>query len=486
MTPASVGVARGILRNAAALFLVGLFAKGAGLVIAILVARFLGADDMGLFALLFSVAILLETFISLGMSDSLVRDVAARPTEAANLYRSALRLVVRVSLVPAAVLALAAWLVADSGAARASLVVIAAGAPISGAFVISQAVLQGTERVVLLTWVAFLARLVSLVLLGVALYRGAGIEAAFASRLLFEGLAVAVFCPILSRGRQARLDHPASSMLKRSAPFAVSLVVRDLIVRLPSFVLPGAIGFGPAGIFDSANRIRSTLGMTMSATIVGLMPSFARSLGQANSGAGGLVAFSVKYMCIAMAAVATVIALMSDWIINLFFGAAFAEASLPLQILAWAQVLVAVDAVLQQAMLASGAAYPAIRHSAAGIAVQLGFMLLLVTPFGLPGAALAIVLSSASTLALDLRFVVKRVTAFPVARFAAVPLAAAALVAVTLQFAGGQPVWVRLLVAATGWGVALAFFRLLPGEELRFIRELAFSRGAKKTAVIQK
>ncbi len=61
MTSSSIGLARGILRNAGGLFLVGMFAKGMGLVIAVLVARFLGADAMGLFALLFSIAMLLFT-----------------------------------------------------------------------------------------------------------------------------------------------------------------------------------------------------------------------------------------------------------------------------------------------------------------------------------------------------------------------------------------------------------------------------------------
>ena len=84
MTSGSVGLARGILRNAGGLFLVGVFAKGMGLVIAVLVARFLGPDAMGLFALLFSVAMLLETFISIGLSDSLVRDVALDPRPGAE------------------------------------------------------------------------------------------------------------------------------------------------------------------------------------------------------------------------------------------------------------------------------------------------------------------------------------------------------------------------------------------------------------------
>jgi O-antigen/teichoic acid export membrane protein len=474
MTPASLGVARGILRNAAALFLVGIFAKGAGLVIAILVARFLGADAMGLFAMLFSIAILLETFISLGLSDSLVRDIAASPAAAASLYRSSLWLVLRISVLPAAALAAAAWLFTGPGDARMSLLVIAVGAPISGAFVVSQAVLQGTERVVLLTWVAFVARIVSLAALGAALYFGAGVAAAFASRLLFEGLAVAAFYVVLRRELpDDGKAHPAGRLLRRSAPFAVSLALRDLVVRMPSFVLPAAAGFGPAGVFDSANRIRSTLGMTMSASIVGLMPSFARSIGQEDHSSAGLVAYSVKYMCLGMAAVATGIALLSDWIVRLFFGAEFAAAALPLQVLAWAQVLVAVDAVLQQALLASGAAFAAIRHTAFGLAAQFALILLLVGPLGLPGAALAVLLSSGVALAFDLTRVVRKVTAFPVARYAGLPLLAAAAVASALHLTGGMTFAVRAAVAAAAWAAAIAVFRLLPLDELRFIRQLA-------------
>src|SRR5262245_41694834 len=108
MTPASVGVARGILRNAGALFLVGLFAKGAGLVIAVLVARFLGPDATGLFAVLFSVSVLIEAFISLGMSDSLVRLVGTRCDEAPDVFVAAMKLVGLISILPAAGLLVAA------------------------------------------------------------------------------------------------------------------------------------------------------------------------------------------------------------------------------------------------------------------------------------------------------------------------------------------------------------------------------------------
>ncbi|MBK6350386.1 MAG: hypothetical protein IPF50_11505 [Proteobacteria bacterium] len=143
-------------------------------------------------------------------------------------------------------------------------------------------------------------------------------------------------------------------VLTRSLPFALNQAIREVGVRLPSLVLPGTIGLARSGVFDSANRVRSTLGMTMSAAIVGMMPSFARNLAGPGGDSRRLVSYSVKYMCLAMSAVATVIGLCAEWLVGLLFGPAFSGASLPLQILAWAQVLVAVDAVLQQVLLRRG------------------------------------------------------------------------------------------------------------------------------------
>ena len=183
MTNSSVGLARGILRNAGGLFLVGVFAKGMGLVIAIFVARFLGADAMGLFALLFSVAMLLETFISIGMSDSLVRDVAASPAQARNLYLHALKLVLANQRHTGACVGRRSLPERRSGSDASQSAGRCLGCTGLWRFVVSQAVMQGTERVLMLTWVTFLARVLSLIWLLVAFFRGAGVEAAFVSRV---------------------------------------------------------------------------------------------------------------------------------------------------------------------------------------------------------------------------------------------------------------------------------------------------------------
>jgi len=484
MTPASVGVARGILRNASALVLVGLFAKGAGLIVAILVARFLGPGAMGLYAALFSVAVLIETFISLGMSDSLVRDVAAQPSRAAPMFLAALRLVSLISVVPAAGLAIAAVFADEYDAARASLLILAVGSPISGAFVAAQAVLQGAERVLALTWVTFVARVASLSFLFFVFFYGvAGIEAAFASRVLFHFLSLGAFAWLLLWKRAGDDSaHSTRELMARSMPFAVNKAIRETVLRLPSLVLPASIGLAAAGLFDSANRIRSTVAMTMSASIVGLMPALARNAAGQQQGTSLLLGFSVKYMCIVMSIVASLVALLSEELVFLLFGESFASAALPLQLLAWTQVLNGVSAVLQQSMLARGAVGAAIMNSGVTLVLQLCLLVALSPVLGVSGAALAVLGSSAIAVAVDLRYVHRRVTPLELRRFVFGPFIAAALVACATFAASWTPLWMRVLTALGSWVIATALFRIFPQEEMRFMWQLVRKSSRKSAA----
>ena len=119
-----VVLATSIVRNSVALMAVGLLAKGMGLVLAVLIARFLGPSAMGLFALLFSIALLVEYIAPLGLQDVLIRDVAAHPQDRIRLWRQASRLALIASLVPAVAFLVAAYAFRDDGSTRNSLLAV--------------------------------------------------------------------------------------------------------------------------------------------------------------------------------------------------------------------------------------------------------------------------------------------------------------------------------------------------------------------------
>ena len=73
-----VPIARATLRNAAGMSIVGLLAKAMGLVVGVLVARYLGPKGLGLFAFLLGLSIIAEQVGSFGAPDVVLRAVGAR------------------------------------------------------------------------------------------------------------------------------------------------------------------------------------------------------------------------------------------------------------------------------------------------------------------------------------------------------------------------------------------------------------------------
>jgi len=474
MSNSSVTAASRIFKNFAALFVVGVFNKAMGLVIAVLVARFLGPESTGLFALLFGIAILIENTAVVGLQDTLVREVASHLDKAAALYRSALIIVILLSVVPALGFLVAASIVDQGEPTATSLLILAIGMPVATTFIISQAVLQGAERMQLLTWTTVTTRLASLIWLVHALYQGAGVEAAFLSRLFFQGSAIVVFIPVLLRGKMVPdVWTKPTKLAARSLPFALNRAVFDLSIRAPVLILPMLLGLARTGIFDAADRIRQAAAITVAAATVGIMPAFARHFTDPVESSQNLLGFSAKYTCLLISVVATAIAVTSGWIIDILYGDEFADAALPLQILVWAHVIIAVDIILKQAMLAGNFEYAVVPRAVVGLVVQILLIFVLGSIFDLVGVAFAILISAALVLAIDLRFVIAKLAAIEVDRFILKPLACPLLVGSVLLVIDDKDFAIRLLAATVIWLIVVVAFRLLPKKEIDFLFELS-------------
>ena len=466
-----------MLRNSVALLAVGVLSKGMGLIIAVLVARFLGPQAMGLFALLFSIALLVENISPLGLQDVLVRDVAARPQRKVALWRAGARMALFVSAIPTAGFAAAALLLADHDGLRASLITLAIGTPFASLALVSQATLQGMERVLYITWVSFGMRIVSLIVLVIMLWNGAGIEAAFVSRLIFQAGSSMLFALAILRERS--LDEPgqpAHPAFVSSVPFALVRILGEVSSRAPLLLLPLLFGLSQIGFFDAADRIRLTLGMVIAVATTAIMPAFARSFAANDPQGGVLVAFTIKYVCLILTGAAAAISVFADDIVHILYGPAFAQSAVILQVLAWAQMLVATDAVLKQAMLAHGREYAVVGRAVAGVICLVILLLALGRVFGLQGAAAAVLVAAAVTLALDLHFTIRRVLTFEVGRFVFVPIACGAALACVLLALDGAATLVRLAAALAVFLLFVVAFRLIPAREWGFLKG-AFERG---------
>lgn len=478
-----VAQAFSIVRNSAALMAVGVLAKGMGLVLAVLIARFLGPEAMGLFALLFSIALLVEYIAPLGLQDVLIRDVAAHPDARISLWKHSAKLAAAASLVPSAAFLIAAYFYRDQDAVRNSLVTLAIGMPFSAMALVGQSVLQGLEKVLYLTWATFLTRVASLVVLVLMLYQGAGVEAAFISRVLFQASSAALFVYAIYRRRPTD-GEPAHARigLARALPFAVNRVLTELTTRAPLLLLPILFSLKQIGLFDAADRIRLTLGIMVAVATTAIMPAFSRSFATTANDRLPLVSFSVKYVCIAVSLAAIVISIFAELVVAILYGAAFSESALLLQVLVWTQVLVATDTVLKQAMIANRKEYAVVTRALIGLACLAILVVSLGHFYGLIGAAAAVLAASAVTLALDLRFVSRDVLPINALQFVVKPVACALLTGGVLLLLDGSPLWLRFSAGVLTFALAAIIARLLPKAEREFLRDAVrhgFGKGRK-------
>ncbi len=478
-----VVLATSIVRNSVALMAVGLLAKGMGLVLAVLIARFLGPSAMGLFALLFSIALLIEYIAPLGLQDVLIRDVAAHPRERVRLWKQSSKLAFAASLVPAVGFLAAAYFHREDPSIRNSLLALAAGMPCSAMALVAQSVLQGMEKVLYITWTTFLTRVASLVALVLMLMQGMGVESAFISRVMFQASTAALFAWMILRDPpqpDPAAAHPGIA-LAHTLPFAVNRVLSESSTRAPLLLLPVLFTFVDIGIFDAADRIRLTLGIMVAVATTAIMPALSRAFAGGSDDRHTLVSFSVKYVCVILSVAALGISIFADVIVRILYGAQFAASALLLQVLIWTQVLVATDAVLKQAMIANGREYAVVTRALAGLAVLAALVLGLGHAFGLVGAAAGVLLAAALMLALDAIFVTRDLGNFDAMRYLGKPLACAALAGGVLVYLDGASPVLRLGAGLAAYLLAALALGLLPRAERTFLRD-ALRHGLGRTA----
>jgi O-antigen/teichoic acid export membrane protein len=262
----------------------------------------------------------------------------------------------------------------------------------------------------------------------------------------------------------------------RSFPFALNKIINDLNVRLPAIVLPAMLGLAKSGLFDAAERVRNTIAMSMQAAMLGMMPALSRNFSESGSKSGQLISYAAKYVAISMSLISTGIVVCAGWIIRLLYGDQFLDAILPLQFLAWAQAVLAVDAVLRQSMLASRNEYSAVRRSLAGLLIQAFVLIVMAKAAGLTGVAAGMLVAAIALLGVDVRFVHTRIAEIQIAKAVVAPLSAALVIGAVLLVIDPADIWTRILVASAGWALAVLALRLVPRDEALLLKQVLLTR----------
>jgi O-antigen/teichoic acid export membrane protein len=395
------------------MFAASVLAKGGGLIVAILVARYLGAASLGVYAVILAVALLLEILSPLGHQEAVVRAIARDHTQILVHWVTANASTLLVSLLFGAGLMVYALAARPQPDVELALYVVAASLPFAGLKFVAQSVLQGVERMQYQTMATFVGQALGLLVLWVLLIAGAGVWAAFLSRAVFHVVSLAILGWVIVRHadrsgvqRTWRPDYRrCRSMLSASTPFALQRFLTEGLQRLNIIILPLLVTLEAVGQFNAATQITQATSTIIPIMMMTLLPVFARSYSR-DRGKSAVMAHKVlKVLLVCIFPFAFVVAIAADSIVRLLFGTGY-EAAVPvLQIVIWSQVFLAADSVMKQQMIASDNERAMVWRSTQGLLANIVLTIALGIAWGLHGVAIAVVVAGAFLLALDARFV---------------------------------------------------------------------------------
>lgn len=463
-----------LVANVSWLSLALLASKLTTLVFVFLLARHLGDELFGRFAVALAIPTALEALGDLGIAVVLIRDAPGRPQE--------LRVLAATAFVPklflGAVLVVASYGVATQLGLPEEIVVatlfLVIGRALESLTYLARAVFQASERMKYEAAYWLLNGMVRLALLVFALvgdFGVIGIAKALAVASAIVAIASFVFAvrhflwPVRLRLAEA------PRLLAEGAPLSVVWFLDSLVLRAGIVLTSLILGDAAAGLLAAAMRVVEALLSVPAIMAAAILPLASRHLFQQRDTLSWLVTSSVKVAVVIASAATLVLMGGGPFLVLGVFGSDFVEAGQLLQALSIALVPLFVQGLLTSFLLAYRLQGRFIVGQAVGVGLNVTLTLLLVPVFGPAGATAGVVAGASATVIVS-AMLVRHVSELGFGQAMRVlPLAAAALsVLLAAPLVGEVVATTAALVLFLG---LLRRFRIIDERELTYLQGTA-------------
>jgi O-antigen/teichoic acid export membrane protein len=467
-------------KNSFALLLFAILTQGAGLIVAVLIARYLGAAALGTYAAVLGLSLLLESIAPLGLQFVIIRQVARDRARLYSFWLNTSVATLLISTILSITLVVVIHRFVNDSEYLKSAYIVALFLPIAGLYVIAQAFVQGLEEMEMITISALIGRVVGLLVLWLLLQSGMRVAAAFIGYGVYQLMALLAICWAILRKaglsgaiREAKFDLVQCwTSLRLSVPFAIQNILRSGSAQINVLILPLLVTMKIVGMFDAANRIRQTSVMIIPIVTLSILPTLSRTVLTDRERAMALTETAIKLLNVLILPFVFFSAIAADQIIPLLYGSGY-EAAVPvLRVVVWAQVFFAVDAMLNQILMASNNEVPMVRNTALSLGVNVILLLVLTSRYGVIAAAWIVVVTTALNLALDVWFVSRHITPFKLFGTISKPLLCAIISGGIALVTHSHGLWVTLVSYFSSYFILFWVFRVFTDNELLLARQL--------------
>jgi O-antigen/teichoic acid export membrane protein len=465
----AAGEARRVARNSLAPFAANLVGRAMSIVLAVVMARTLGAGGTGLYAVAVNLWLYASIVADFGLGTWLTREVARNREGARETVADALGLRLLLSLLALPALLGAGLVAGYVQAGRPDLTLLVAVGLLGIGLLPGAYSAAGTALYNAFEEMTFPAgvQLVSAALTTVAgigaLLLGHDVVALAVVSLgvnLCTAAIIAVACGRRFFPLAARL-HPARqlALIRDAFPLMLNSLLNNVFFRFDVQVLQSK-GTAVVGYYANAYKVIDAAGTVPSSFVLALFPLLSRRAGaevaDEASGLDRVYRLALKLLIATALPLAVVITYLADEVVRLFWGASFLpDSAVALRILIWFLPLSFFNGLTQYVLIAVGRQARITVAFAVAALFNVGANLLLIPRFGYVAAAGVTIVSEVVLLVPFLLALRGRVAVGPAAAAAVRPLPAALAAALLLWLLRDAAGGVRLLAALGGGALYL-------------------------------
>lgn len=385
-----------IVNNMAWLFFDRILRMGAGLIVGVWVARYLGPEQFGLFSLATAFVGLFSAIASLGLQGIVVRDIVRDPSNKEETLGTAVMLISLGGLIAyGLILGSIFWLRPDDALANAMVAILGS----MMLFKASDVVIYWFESQVLSRYIVLVQNGCFIVFAAIKLgliFNNAPLIA-FAWATMAEALMTALFLAVMLGLRGPRLHHKhitlarAKTLLKDSWPLLLSSISIVIYMKIDQIMLGQMVGDEAVGIFSTAVRISEVWYFIPMLIVTSVFPEILEAKKRSEAQYYQRLQQLYDLMVWLSVGVALPMTFLSTPIVKLLFGEAFVASGPVLAIHIWAAVFVFLGEASSRWFLAENRLFMSFQRTLLGAIVNVVLNFLLIPAYGPIGAAVATV-----------------------------------------------------------------------------------------------
>jgi polysaccharide transporter, PST family len=389
---------QGILKNLVWLLGDKLFRMGGGLLIGILVAKYLGPEEFGLFNFVFSFVWLFSHFVTLGLDEIVTRDLISYPNKANTLLGTAFGLKSVAGIATFFFIALLMFFLKNGSKEILTLTIIMSISMILknvGVFrLLFESQLQSKQNVIAENF-GFVAvsilRVVFIYFTLPLIY--------FAWALVFEVFVSSlVFVFLYNKKNYKLLDWnfnrlQAKTLLKESWPLILSGLSIMIYVKSDQVMLGLLSTNLETGIYSVAARLSEIWYFIPVAIVTSYFPSLVESKKISETEYKDKFSKLLRILLYSSTAIAIVMMFLSDFVVQLLFGKEYTESGVVLSIHIWAGIFAFLGVGSSKFFIIENLQKYYLYQTITGATLNVILNLFLIPRYGANGAAIATVIS---------------------------------------------------------------------------------------------